>query len=182
MTNRGALSRRQVRLPRSAETRLDLTFAILIRRVYPQRVMGDAFDGKRLRPGATINESDLWPTPEWPERPLVVEYAGSDRSGHGHRRSAHNYFLWSYNPGAPGWAEIARASAVGIEWVEILKPVALRYLTAANPANVTIATDATSRVLCLLESELEPLEAADRQTLLGLLWEQVLGRMGDTHV
>lgn len=173
----GVIWQRQVKLPRSAESRQDLTFALLIRRVFSQRTMGDAFEGKQFRPGATINESDLWPEPGYSESPLLLEYAGSDRSGHGHRRSRQRYFLWSYDPVAPGWAEIARAAAVGIEWVEILKPVALRYLTAANPANVTVATDAVSRVLCLLESELEPLEAEARRDLLTLLWEQVQGKM-----
>jgi hypothetical protein len=174
------MERRQVKLPRSAESRQSLAFAILIQRVLPQRSMGDAFQGKRLRPGATIAESDLWPTPEWPEHPLLLEYAGSDRAGSGHRRSSQTYLLWRYDPELPGWREIARASAVGIEWVDTLKPVAARYLAASEPPST--GADATARVLCVLESELEPLQSNDRRNLLGMLWEQVLGRMGRDHV
>jgi hypothetical protein len=168
---------RRVRLPRTAQTRLDLTFAILIHRVLPQRVMGDAFEGPRFRPGATVAESELWPEPDYPKLPLLIEYAGSDRAGNGHRRSNQTYILWRFDPTAGEWAELARSAAVSTEWVETLKAVALRHLTATEPENPKAAGDATARVLGLLELELEPLESRERSSLLGLLWEQVLGRL-----
>lgn len=168
---------RKIRLPRSAKTRRDLTFAILIHRVLPQRAMGDAFEGLRLRPGAHIDESRLWPEPDYPKNPLLVEYAGSDRAGTGHRRSAQTYILWRYDVAAGAWVELVRCAAVSTEWVETLKAVALRHLTGTEPDNPTAVADATSRVLCLLEAELEPLESGERSRLIGLLWEQFSARI-----
>ena len=168
---------RHVRLPRSAKSRRDLSFAILIHRIFPQRTMGDAFEGQRLKPGATIAEACLWPTPEWPERPILLEYCGSDRSGAGHHRSFHQYALWRYDPDVPEWVELATSSAVGIEWVDALKPIALRYLADTNTAPASGAADVTSRVLCLLDSELEPLQEQGRQGVLGMLLEQLMARL-----
>ena len=167
-----------VRLPRSAESRKDLTYAILIHRVFPQRTMGDAFAGKRFRPGANIPEAALWPESDYPPQPLLLEYAGSDRSGSGHRaRSNQKYILWRFDTARLEWLELARASAAAVEWVEVLKPVALRWLIETNPAQAMCAQDAAARVLGLLESELEPLRTEDRRNLLGLLYEQFTARL-----
>jgi hypothetical protein len=118
---------REIRIPHTCTGRHQLTYAVLIRRVFPQREFGDAFEGKRFRPGSMIVECSLWPDAGYPAEPLLVEYAGSDRSGSGHRRSSHTYLLWRLDPVRFEWVEIARAAAVGIEWVDPLKSVALRH-------------------------------------------------------
>ncbi len=171
------LSRRRVRLPRTAQSRQSLTFAILIHRVLPRRVMADAFEGQRLRPGATIDEATLWPEPDYPKYPLLLEYAGSDRAGRGHKRSSQIYLLWRYDPANATWGELARSAAVSTEWVETMKSVALRCLADTMPSHAAGAAEAAARVLGLLEAELDPLESAERASLLGLIWEQFLGRL-----
>jgi hypothetical protein len=167
---------KQVRLPRTANSQ-GISYAILINRICTQRTMGDAFEGRRFRPGATVAERELWPTGDQSETPLLLEYAGSDRSGSGHKRSQHLYLLWQFSSSNHEWREIARASAEGLEWVDALRPIALRHLAAPEADPQLAAANATSRVLMVLESELEVLDSADRRHLLGLLYEQFTARL-----
>jgi hypothetical protein len=167
---------RKVRIPRSSKSRSSLTYAVLVHRVYPNRLYGDAFEGPVLPPGRLIEQSALWPGPDFPKEPLLLEYAGSDRSGLGHRRSNHTYLLWRYDVARSEWIEIARASAVSLERVEILKSAATQHLAIVKPTLKTSA-EAVSRVLCALESELEVLQDGERRGLMGLLYEQFTARL-----
>jgi hypothetical protein len=167
------------RIPRTGDGR-GLAYAVLIRRICPRRTAGDVFDGRRLRPGARLPESELRPTPEHPEAPLVLEYAGSDRSGRGHRRSQHLYVLWQYSRELREWRELARASGEALEWVDVLKPVALRSVgagQAAGQGSPGRGAARVSHVLTVLEDELEDLAGVERRDLLGLLYEQVSARL-----
>jgi hypothetical protein len=139
--------------------------------------MGDVFEGRRLRPGSNLPESELWDTLGRSCAPLLLEYAGSDRSGHGHKRSQHLYILWSYDPERHDWLELARTSAEGVEWVDVLRPVALRHLAGSAPKGGAATAGATSRVLTVLETELETLDTDGRCNLLGNVWEQFLARL-----
>jgi hypothetical protein len=172
-----SVSKFQTKLPRTSNSQ-GLSYAILIHRICPQRSMGDVFEGRRLRPGATLPETELWPTADHPETPLLLEYVGSDRSGSGHRRSQHLYILWQYRKDLREWIELARTRAEALEWVEVLKTAAMRHVSAAStiPAR-SGAASATSRVLTVLEYELETLAVEDRRNLLGLLYEQFTARL-----
>jgi hypothetical protein len=164
-----------IRLPRS-QTGNGLAYAILIHRIFPHRTMGDVFEGRRLRPGAKLQDAELGPAAGLPEPPLLLEYAGSDRKGHGHRRSQHLYILWRYNRDSRDWTQLASASAEGLEWVDTLRRVALRNLSGAV-APAVAAHGATSRILTALESELEVLDTDSRHLLLGMLYEQFTARL-----
>lgn len=142
--------------------------------ILPHRVMANAFVGPRLRPGAS---TDLWPEPDYPTNPLLVEYVGCDRAASGHRRSTHTYILWRYDIVAGEWIELVRSAAVSTEWVEPLKAVALRHLRASEPANPSTVADAAARVLRLFDAERELLESGERSELMGLVWEQLSARM-----
>src|SRR5947209_4528807 len=104
-----------VRLPRSSDSH-SLSYAILIHRIRTRRMLGDAFEGRRLSPGATVAKTELWPTADRSVPPLLLEYAGSDRSGSGHRRSQHTYILCQFRPAQEKWHELVRASAEAMEW------------------------------------------------------------------
>lgn len=166
-----------IRLPRSSDSH-SLSYAILIHRIRTRRMLGDAFEGRRFRPGATVAKAELWPTAERSESPLLLEYAGSDRSGSGHRRSQHTYILWQFRPAQEKWFELVRASAEAMEWIDVIRPVAIKYLSRKQESSEpTPSVVATSRVLCALDSELEFLNAEDRRGFLGLLYEQFTARL-----
>jgi len=162
----------RVRLPHSAVSRQALTFVLLIHRVYPRRVMLDAFEGPQFRSGETIDQAKLWPEADYPAEPLLLEYAGSDRSGRGHRRSRHTYLLWRFDQVLGKWIELARSAAVSTEWVECLKPIALRCIKAAGREHPKTAAEAVSRTLCYVHSEKEKLEGSALAEYIGLLYEQ----------
>jgi hypothetical protein len=171
-----SISSYTVQLPRSANSQ-GLSYAILIHRIRTECILGDAFEGRRFRPGVTVAEKDLWPTPDHPETPLLLEYVGSDRSGHGHRRSQHLYILWQYRNRQ--WKEIVRASAEALEWIDVIRPVALRYLASkeSRESGVSPAVSAASRVLAVLRSELDHIGMSDRRNFLGLLYEQFTAQL-----
>lgn len=90
-----------VRIPRTCQSRNVLTYAKLLLRVYPERRI-NAYEGKLLKPGAVIDETDLWPSAEYPAIPLLLEYAGTDGSKRdgskrGHNRAHDIYVLWRYD-------------------------------------------------------------------------------------
>jgi hypothetical protein len=171
---------RMIRLPRSnSQSPGSLSYAVLIKKICPQRTMGDAFEGRRLRPGSIVPESQLC---QFAKNPLILEYAGSDRSGSGHRRSSHIYILWRYQADIrEPWRELARTTAEGLEWITVLRPIAIQQLSSRRTQRggkdpvVEQAGAAISRVLSLLHSEMEILNVDERRCFLGFLYEQVLG-------
>lgn len=171
-------SRRIIRLPRSQKGQ-GLSFITLIQRICPRRTLGNVFEGRRLRPGARVREADLKPTPDYPDTPLLLEYAGSDRSGSGHKRSSHTYILWRFEPSEGKWLELVRVEAEALEWIETIRPVALRNFTsrALDLTPILRAGEAASRVLIVLEAELEVMDIADRAVFLGYLYEQFTARL-----
>jgi hypothetical protein len=143
--------------------------------------MATAFEGKLLKPGALIDEADLRPTPEYPEIPLLLEYAGTDHTGHGHRRSNDIYLLWRYDRAGACWVELIRATSQGADWIAHLKPIALAELRrgvpppdAANSANA--AAGISGRVLSVLDHELEMLGAGERHLVMAFVYQAFTSR------
>ena len=133
-----------------------------------------------MRSGAMVNVSDLWPAPDFPATPLLIEYAGSDRTGWGHRRSNSIHILWRFDAGNKEWVEVARATGKGTEWLSALVPATLAQLGPRDllkPAD--FAERASSRVLILLDRELELLALADRGAMLSVLYEKVTARFAE---
>lgn len=177
-TEKSPAPQTHVRLPRTPNSH-GLSYAILIRRVHPHRTMGDVFEGRRVRPGANLTAAELWPTPDYPEVPLLLEYAASDRSGSGHRRRSHHlYLLWEFLQDANEWRELARANAEALEWIEVLRPAAMRHLKdARRESEAALAEMATARILTVLELELDVLADAERRNFLGMVYEQFTARL-----
>jgi hypothetical protein len=163
-----------IRIPRTCQFRREPTYAMLIRRVNRRKVI--AFEGRYFRTGVTVDERELRPTLEWPEIPLLIEYAGSDRTGRGHRRSRDIHVLWKFEIGQ--WVELARVSSQGPEWVHHLKPIVLRELRVAPVNYIALATDATGRVLALLDAELDAMDEDEgRERIMFLLYDRFTARL-----
>jgi hypothetical protein len=139
--------------------------------------MGWAFEGVILKPGKLIEERELWPDDTYPKKPLLIEYAGIDVVARRGGRSTHLYILWRYDRDRAAWRELARASAIGAEWVEYIKPVAMRELDDPCVKCVDIAADATARVLKAVEFELQYLGTEPRRQFIAFLYEEVTARL-----
>jgi hypothetical protein len=139
--------------------------------------MANAFEGLLLKPGATFEEAALWPTSEYPAMPLLLEYAGTDRTGSGHRRSNDIYVLWRYDRGRGCWDELIRATSQGMDWIEQLKAVALQELgRTIAPFDASAAHCVSRRVLGALDHELEMLDADDRLLVMSFVYQEFTSR------
>lgn len=164
-----------VRIPSSSPSRRERTYAQLILRVFPRRQVG-AFEGVMLRCGSRIDETALWPAPDYPETPLLVEYAGSDRSGRGHNRSNDVHVLWKYDAAGQDWIEIARVISQGPEWVMHLLPIVQQLLANPGVNFAEVAVEASGRVLALLDRELDVLEDEGRGRVMSFIFDQFASR------
>ncbi|HEX4138392.1 MAG TPA: hypothetical protein VHY84_27525 [Bryobacteraceae bacterium] len=165
-------------IPRSAlelkpGARRCATYAQLIRNV--NRHGPIPFDGRFFKTGSRVEESDLRPDPEWPETPLLIEYAGNDRSGRGHRRANDIHVLWKFEHHE--WIEIDRITSQGPEWWHHLQPAVLRELAAPLVNLAELAGKATDRILDMLDRELDVLEDDGRKRVMSFLYDQFTARM-----
>jgi hypothetical protein len=164
-----------VLIPRTAVSRRELTYAKLLRRVHPDRTMGNAFEGIYFKPGSRVEISELRPSADYPETPLLLELAGSDHTGWGHKRSNQIYILWRFRRGE--WVEIVRTLSKGAEWIQTILPVALREIGGPPPPDAEMAAGVVQRFLAQFDRELGGLSAADRGIALNLFFEQVAARI-----
>jgi hypothetical protein len=164
-----------VLIPNTAVSRRELTSAKLLRRVHPDRTMANAFEGAYLKPGTRVEISALRPSDDYPETPLLLEHAGSDRTGWGHKRSNQIYILWRFRRGE--WVEVVRTLSKGAEWIQTILPVALREIGGPPPPDPELAAGVMERFLLQFDRELGELSAADRGIALNLFFEQVAARM-----
>ena len=135
----------------------------------------NAFEGKLLKPGSSIEESALWPDEEYPPTPLLLEYAGTDGSGWGHNRSNDIYVLWRYDRGR--FIEIARCISQGADWVATLRPLALAEIGRERaPVDAHAAAAISERLLGVLDLELERLSEAEKVLLMNLIYQEFSAR------
>jgi hypothetical protein len=171
----------RVLIPRTSQSRGMLGYAKLLCRIRPRRTF-DAFEGTLLRPGALIDEAALRPAPDYPAIPILLEYAGHDRSGRGHRRSNDIYVLWRYDAAVCGWLELIRCTCQGADWIENLKPIALRELARSSEPGVDVdraarhAADVSGRILGALDVELERLDRDERHLVMAFIYQAFSAR------
>lgn len=169
-----------MRIPRSQQGRREISFAKLILRVYPRRPSHAAIDGRLLKCGALIDEAELWPTPEYPSVPLLLEYAGKKRKFLNDRNADDVHILWRYDRATRSWGEIARCLSKGADWASHMCPIAIAEMTRAKPAATrdatVLAAEVSSRVLRLLDDELDRLPLADRTVVMDLVYHQFAAR------
>lgn len=138
----------------------------------------NAFEGRTFKCGSTVEYSQLHPDPGYPEKPLLLEFAGSDRTGRGHNRSNHVYVLWRFEPDR-GWVEIARVLSKCRDWVCHMRAIALRELGPPTPEPEQ-ACKAVAVCVAALDTQLRQLSGPDRLVALNLLHDQVLGRIANS--
>jgi hypothetical protein len=165
-----------IRIPRTCTSRKEHTYAQLVMRVYPDRLI-NPFEGRLLKTGSSVELSELRPTPEYPEIPLLIEFAGNDRTGSGHRRSNDVHVLWRLNPSTREWQELVKVNGQGRDWVEYLRPIVMRQLAAASEPYSDLAARARQRVLRLLDDELERLQRSGRADLMTTLYDEIAARL-----
>jgi hypothetical protein len=160
-------------IPRSNPGRRERTYAQLILSVHRTRLM--PFDGTFFRTGAQVDEEALHPTPGYPELPLVIEFAGSTGTGRGHNRSPDVHVLWQYSAGA--WNELARVTSQGPEWIPHMLPIVEQLLVALPANQIEAAAEASERVLCFLDEELERLTDEGRERAMSFLYDRFSARL-----
>jgi hypothetical protein len=165
-----------VRIPQSRLSRRDMDYARLLVRIYPRRTMANAFDGVLLKPGSLIDEAALWPTPEYPETPILLEYAGNDHTGRGHRRSNDIYLLWRYERDRKCWVELVRTTSQGAEWIEHLKPIAILELRRDSLPDAFSAAGVSAAVLAALDRQLELLDPLERHLAMAFVYQEFTAR------
>lgn len=124
------------------------------------------FEGELLRPGDQVDAA---------AGAVVLEMAGCDAPGRGHRRPEQLYILWQLE--GETWRELARTRAVGGEWAEDLAAPARRALEARCEAPGAGCQEAAAHVLEVLEEELDRLDQAGRRRVLDRVWEEFAARV-----
>lgn len=175
---RARLSRHDVQLPCSSPTRRGRTYsyAKLLHHVDPQASSGFGFEGILLKPGLYVAENALWPTPEYPSTPILLEYVDvhgmgpSEPSEYQRKHNQKLYVLWRFDPDSREWIELARAVDEG--WAMILRPAAIAALAACRRPVVPITHDLpaiSARIGSLLDKELAVLEPDAQDQVLNVL-------------
>jgi len=87
--------------------------------------------GPLFRTGQIIEEAQLWPTPDFPLVPLVIEYAGTTKTDdagrpvRGHNRGRDIHVLWQYDRKSEErvWVKLCETEVGGSEWERIFRPL-----------------------------------------------------------
>lgn len=120
-----------------------------------------------FRAGATIRRSELWPSPDAPREPLVIECTNSPNSLG--RPGGHEdlHVLWRYELERARWREIARISSRDGEWWYYLYPLLLRELARSHaeprPPDLHALAVETAQ---FVDDQLRDLTAAERASML----------------
>lgn len=167
-----------IRVPNTSGRRNSTSWTLLLSHVDPQDFTGFGFHGRFIRAGSRIPEGDLWPSGKFPAVPILLEFAGADRPGWGHRRPDQVHILWRYDRAAREWRELARSSSVDGQWTWDLQPIARRALLDQAPEEPTARPWAMARDLVMaLERNLDQLQTEDRPLLLDAVYNQLAARM-----
>lgn len=166
-----------IRLPRTASSRGFPCYSKLLCRVHPEKIPAFVFEGILHKCGTVIDRNQLWPDKRYPEKPLLLEWAGKDRPG---RRALDVHILWRFEPDFDEWVELTRTITRGTDWVSQLAAIALKELGGRPLADPDTASRAAASVLQRVDEGLRELAAADRVIALDLVYEQILARIVDT--
>lgn len=173
---------REIRIPNSASRRGVIAYAKLLHWVEQPATTGFDFEGRLLKPGQKIQEAELWPSEDWPRTPVLLECAGSEKPGWGHRREPQIYILWRYERESGQWREIARTAATNSEWCLILGPVARQAVVGAIPARPRAECAELADQVCraIEEIVLRRLTAGDGAAVLARLHDLLAARAQQT--
>jgi hypothetical protein len=170
-----------VKIPRTSARVSQGIFAKLLTRVDPDAQSGFGFEGTVLRPGDELPLQALWPTPEHPKIPILLECAGavSPKRGHGRRDQEDRYILWRFLAGRHEWQEIGRSSSTSWTWAIDLRPLAIRALEESRGKEVVVFVgleQALARSRAAMDQELKQLAPPDRVRYLAGLHDEAAFR------
>jgi len=139
---------------------------------------GFGFEGRLMRPGITVTDAELRPTAEYPETPVLLEYAQVAAQAHrGHNRRESLYVLWRFDAEGNRWHELGRAYAQSWECALELRAIAVRALRP----RVDVMPDLTAieaRIRAALAGELAQIEPGYRGQVLAIIHDQLAAGMG----
>lgn len=173
-----------VRIPCSSKRNSSIAFAKLLYRVQPEAQNGFGFEGTLLRPGKLVPWSALWPTPEHPKEPVLLECAGAaaGKAAGGWRRHGQEdlYILWKFDPVGKKWREIGRSTSDSWTWAIDLRPLAVRALAESKGTAVEVYADfmlTIQRLNVLLDAELAKLPVHERSRAVAVLHDEICSRI-----
>ncbi len=172
-----------VRIPRSSSRNVKGTFAKLLVRVQADASTGFGWEGTPVRPGSLIEWSELWPTPQHPRVPVLLECAGSvdPRDGAANKRSWPCLFvLWKFDLDQKDWIELARSASLTWTWAIDLRPIAMRAIEESQGAAVEVYGDfavVVNRLHHLIDFELGKLPLLERARAVGALHDALFARL-----
>jgi hypothetical protein len=170
-----------VRLPRTATRSKAPSYATLLEKVDPHATSPHDFYGKYMRPGATVEERELWPTENYPAIPVLLEECQIVFTGRGHNRNPMEYLLWIYQVSKSEWRQVAHVSAHHPEeWISSLLPVLLRLVKPAVAPPEPDLHNAACRIAGTVTTELHGLSNnSQRSQLLQLTHSYMCQRHSD---
>jgi hypothetical protein len=135
-----------------------------------------------MRCGQELPEERLWPAPDYPGTPILLEHAGMTAPGWGHRRSPQSYILWRYDREKASWVELARAASIEDSWVHTLLPIARRAIEEQASALPALnCSQAANTLLQMLDEHLSVARGQEKQQLLSLLYNGVVHRLTESE-
>jgi hypothetical protein len=174
-----------IRLPRSASRRSGPSYALLVRRLSPNRALRN-FEGQLFRSGARVEESALWPDPHYPLVPLLIEFAGTDglaangKPARGHNRARDIRILWRFDRVRGEWDEVTRITSDGSHWYADLAPIVERELVPAVVDHAGEARTVAGRLAALIDGALDQLTEEGREHALAFLYDEIAARFAGT--
>lgn len=175
------LSEDLVTLPYSAHRRYTGPFCMLILRA-PRLIstgLGPwGVDRIYFRAGKTIARSRLWPTPDAPREPIVIESTDSPNSKA--RPGGHEdlHVLWRFDVMRNDWREVARITSKAGEWWPYFHPLLLRELgrSHAAPAGPDLEAIAGATA-AYLDAQIRDLTGSERAAMLIEVHDQLAERI-----
>jgi hypothetical protein len=167
------------RLPRTATRRGAISYVKLIEKVLPHAENAAGFVGRLLRPGALIEEEELFTAPG--RNPVLLEStdALAVEGNNGKRKYDRLYLLWRYEQPSKSWIEIARSQSWDNTWVYALRDPARVALGRDSWRVVPTVIEASVRIGDLLDAELSDLPDHLRTRVLERLYEEIGSRFAD---
>jgi hypothetical protein len=173
-----------VLIPCSSKRNSSLAFAKLLSRVSPDAENGFGFEGTLLRPGHRVPWTELWPTPDHPKIPILLECAGaaSGKAASGWRRHGQEdlYILWRFDPVDKKWRELGRSVSDSWTWAIDLRPLAIRAIEESKGTAVEVFADfmlVIQRLQRLLDLELDKLPHKERGRAIAVLHDELCSRL-----
>jgi hypothetical protein len=163
----------ECRIPKTATRRGAISYAKLLSRVDANAHDIYGFEGKLLRPGQVIAESELHGNAILLE---CTDIEGVHDQGSRHYRNRRKwdkvYILWRYERETRSWVEIVRTQCLSDEWAHVLREPARIALGRVSWAVIPSVADTVTAIMGYAEKHLRELEDDNQWKVLCELQDQ----------